>query len=289
MFMFLKYFIFSLPFLFLTISCDDNPTIPDREIPPVEEIIPDEDKEWQLIWSDEFDSETLDMSKWSYQLGTGSDEGLTDWGNEELQYYTDHPENVYIEDDMLHIVALRESLGGKQYTSGRIRTINKGDWMYGRIEIRAKSPIGQGIWPAIWMLPTGEGKIWPRDGEIDIMELVGHKPQTVHGTVHFGDVWPDHDYDGSSYTLSNGTFADDFHIFSIEWKLDEIKFFVNDNHFYTATPATTSKYGYNYPFNNTFHLLLNVAVGGRWPGSPDATTQFPQKMVIDYVRVYQFK
>lgn len=253
-----------------------------------EEVVNDEDKEWILVWSDEFETESLDMDKWSFQYGDGCPD-LCGWGNEELQSYTDREKNVFIEDNMLHIVAHKESFDGKDYTSARIRTVGKGDWVYGRIEVRAKSPEGQGIWPAIWMLPTGEGKSWPRDGEIDIMELVGHEPETVHGTVHFGGDWPDHEFEGTSYSLADGTFADDFHVFSIEWKLNEIKFLVDDNHFFTVTPATVTQHGFSYPFNSTFHLIMNVAVGGRWPGSPDETTQFPQAMVIDYVRVYQLQ
>ncbi len=255
---------------------------------PIENGDSDEDREWQLVWSDEFDTETLNLDKWSFQYGDGCP-NLCGWGNDELQSYTDRAENIYIEDGKLHIVARKESYEGKQYTSTRIRTINKGDWVYGKIEIRAKMPEGQGIWPAIWMLPSAENSIWPRHGEIDIMELVGHEPETVHGTVHFGNNYPDHEFEGKSYTLEEGTFADDFHIYSIEWKLNEIRFFVDGNHYFTVTPATVQQHGYNYPFNAAFHLIMNVAVGGRWPGNPDSTTQFPQKMVVDYVRVYQLE
>lgn len=268
-------------------SCDNNPTEIEREIPPPVEVVPDEEKEWQLVWEDEFESEQLDPEKWSFQFGTGSDEGLTNWGNNELQYYTDREENLFLEDGKLHIVAQRESFGGMQYTSARIRTRSKGDWMYGRIEIRAKLPQGQGIWPAIWMLPTKDNFQWPRDGEIDIMEMVGHEPNTIHGTVHFEKNDGGHEYDGKSYTLQEGIFADDFHIFSIEWKLNEIQFFMDGNHYFTVNPSILSSN--NYPFNNIFHLIMNVAVGGIWPGNPDSTTQFPQSMIIDYVRIYQLQ
>lgn len=281
------FLIFSLLLLFLVLSCDDNPTVAERVPPPAEEIVPDEDKEWQLVWQDEFDGDELDPDKWSFQFGTGSDEGLTNWGNNERQYYTDREENVFVEDGHLHIVAHRESFSGMQYTSARIRTRGKGDWMYGRFEIRAKLPQGQGIWPAIWMLPTKDNFQWPRDGEIDIMEMVGHEPNKVHGTVHFGPDWPDNEWEGESYSLNEGIFADDFHIFSIEWKLNEIQFFVDGNHYFTANPALLTPY--SYPFNNTFHLIMNLAVGGDWPGNPDSTTQFPQALVVDYVRVYQLQ
>lgn len=244
--------------------------------------------EWLLVWYDEFDTDEPDPEKWSYQYGTGTDEGLSGWGNNELQYYTDREENVYIEDGMLHIVAREENYEGMNYTSARLRTIGKGDWMYGRIEIRAKVPEGQGIWPAIWMMPTDQlfGG-WPKSGEIDIMELVGHEPETVHGTVHYGPDWPENQHTGASYTLNDGTFSDDFHTYSIEWVENEIRWFVDSNHFFTVTPSNLQPY--SYPFNARFHLILNVAVGGNWPGNPDATTEFPQSMIVDYVRVYQIK
>lgn len=282
-----KVLLFPLLFLFSFTSCDSNPAEIEREIPPPEEIVPDVEKEWQLVWQDEFDSEQLDMGKWSFQFGTGSDEGLTNWGNNELQYYTDREENLFIEDGQLHIVAHRESYNGMQYTSARIRTRDKGDWMYGRVEIRAKLPQGQGIWPAVWMLPTKDNFQWPRDGEIDIMEMVGHEPGTVHGTVHFEKNDGGHEYIGNPYTLQEGKFADDFNVFSIEWKLNEIQFYVNESHYFTANLSTLAPH--NYPFNNTFHLIMNLAVGGIWPGNPDSTTQFPQSMVVDYVRVYQLQ
>ncbi len=275
--------------LFFTFSCDSSTSLGGSATNEGDDIIPTE-REWQLVWSDEFDGDTLDMEKWSYQFGTGREQGLTGWGNNELQYYTDREENVRVEDGKLIIIAKEEYYEGRMHTSARIRTIDKGDWMFGRIEVCAKLPTGQGIWPAIWMLPSGDNRLWPRDGEIDIMELVGHEPAEVHGTVHFGTNDPyNHQFEGTGYKLSEGTFADDFNIFSIEWKMDEIKFFVNDNHYYTVNPATTSQHGMQYPFNNPFHLILNVAVGGNWPGSPDHTTEFPQQMVVDYIRVYQYK
>jgi beta-glucanase (GH16 family) len=246
------------------------------------------DGEWELVWSDEFDGGELDTEKWSFQLGTGTEFGLTGWGNYELQYYTNAEENIFTEDGKLHIVAREESHGGMNYTSARIRTYDKGDWKYGRFEIRAKLPEGQGIWPAIWMLPTDEvfGG-WPKSGEIDIMELVGHEPETIHGTVHYGPDWPNNQFTGTSYRLSEGKFSDDFHIFSIEWREDEIKWFVDGEHFFTVTPSSLQPH--NYPFNERFHLLINLAVGGNWPGSPDATTEFPQSLIVDYVRVYQLQ
>ncbi|MFO8029026.1 MAG: family 16 glycosylhydrolase [Cyclonatronaceae bacterium] len=243
-------------------------------------------QDWQLVWSDEFDTQTLDTTKWEYMIGTGSQYGLVGWGNNELQYYTDREENIFIEDDKLHIRALNESYRTRNYTSARIRSIDNADFRYGKFEIRARLPEGQGLWPAIWMLPTDNiyGG-WPQSGEIDIMELVGHEPDVVHGTVHYGAPWPDNKEKGGHYTLSEGNFSDDFHVFTIEWIPERITWYVDDNFYYFVTPAHLSPE--HWPFDQKFHFLLNVAVGGTWPGSPDATTEFPQEMIVDWIRVYQ--
>ena len=240
---------------------------------------------WQLIWADEFDAAELDTSKWSFQYGTGAAEGLRGWGNSELQYYTDRSENIFTQNGMLHIVAMQEAYEGMDYTSARIRSINQGDWRYGRIEVRAKLPTGRGLWPAIWMMPTDAvyGR-WPASGEIDIMEMVGHEPDRVHGTLHYG---PPHTYTGGSYTLGSGSFNDDFHTFALEWEHGEIRWYVDGELFLTQTDWFSKDQGFPAPFDQRFHMILNVAVGGNWPGSPDANTVFPQEMVIDYVRVYQ--
>jgi beta-glucanase (GH16 family) len=272
--------------LLVSFSCDSSTTITETE--ETEDPIEEEEKEWQLVWADEFEGEELDESKWSFQYGTGAAEGLNGWGNNELQYYTDRPENITIDDGILNITARNEQFEGMNYTSGRIRTMGKRDWTYGRVEVRAKLPRGQGIWPAIWMLPTDEifGG-WPKSGEIDIMEMVGHEPEKVHGTVHYGPDWPENQFTGTSYSLDDGTFADDFHIFSIEWKMDSIKWFVDGNEFFSVTPSRLQPH--QYPFNARFHLVMNLAVGGNWPGIPDETTEFPQSLIVDYVRIYQFK
>ena len=240
---------------------------------------------WELVWSDEFEETELDETKWSYQYGTGASEGLSGWGNAELQYYTDREQNVFVQDGKLHIVAREESHGGMDYTSARIRTIDQGDWRYGRFEVRAQLPKGQGLWPAIWMMPTDAvyGG-WPASGEIDIMELVGHEPDVIHGTIHYG---PPHTYSGGSYTRATGDFSEDFHTFAIEWEYGEIRWYVDDVHYHTETTWFSQGHSFPAPFEQRFHFLLNVAVGGHWPGSPDHTTVFPQQMVIDYVRVYQ--
>jgi len=241
---------------------------------------------WVLVWSDEFNGEELDLSRWSYQIGTGTSEGLFGWGNNELQYYTDREENIFVENGKLHIIARQENYNNRNFTSARIRSKDKGDWKYGRMEVRAKMPEGQGIWPAIWMMPTESvyGN-WPASGEIDIMELVGNQPNLVHGTVHYGTAWNNHFYNGGSYRLDEENFSDSFYTYSIIWSPGRISWYVNDDLYHIVTPGTLQPN--HWPFDQLFHFILNVAVGGNWPGSPDGTTQFPQEMIVDYVRVYQ--
>ncbi len=244
--------------------------------------------DYELVWSDEFEGDELDTSKWSYMYGTGEKYGLEAWGNNEWQYYTDHSENIYLKDNKLHIRAKEEAHEGMDYTSARIRSLDQGDWRYGRFEIRAKLPEGQGIWPAVWMMPSHDvyGG-WAASGEIDIMELIGDEPEVVHGTLHYGGEWPDNTSTGDSYELDSGTFSDDFHEFALEWEEGEMRWYVDGEHYQTQTQWHTDGYEFPAPFDQPFHLLLNVAVGGDWPGYPDETTEFPQEMVVDYVRVYQ--
>lgn len=243
---------------------------------------------WEKVWSEEFETDTLDVETWEYQFGTGASEGLVGWGNNELQYYTDREENIFIEDDKLHIIAKAENFSGQDFTSARIRTKDMQDFKYGRFEISAKLPEGQGIWPAIWMMPTESvfGS-WPASGEIDIMELVGHEPDVVHGTVHYGTNQPyDHQFSGGAYTLDEGKFSDDFHEFAIEWSPEQIRWYVDDEFYYMVTPDHVEP-SYNWPFDEYFHFILNVAVGGNWPGNPDSSTEFPQSMIVDYIHVYE--
>ncbi len=234
-----------------------------------------------LVWGDEFDTPGApDPSKWTYDLGNGN----WGWGNNELQNYTNSPENVEVTDGRLFIFARNE--GG--YTSARLKSQGLFDFQYGRVDIRAMLPIGQGIWPALWMLGsdiTTEG--WPACGEIDIMELVGHQPRLIHGTVHWGPDNGQHQYYGSTGPALTfpETFADEFHVFSIEWQENEVKFFLDDVHYHTVTPQNMN--GLAYPFNDAFFFIMNVAVGGEWPGNPDDTTPFPGFMAVDYIRVFQ--
>lgn len=241
---------------------------------------------WQLVWQDEFNGTAIDTSKWEHEVNA--------WGggNNELQYYTDRRENSYLEDGVLVIRAAKETYTGpegtRHYTSARMRTLNKGEWTYGRFEIRARLPRGQGIWPAIWMLPSdGVYGGWAASGEIDIVELLGQEPATVHGTLHYGDEWPRNVHSGSSHTLTEGDFSSDFHVFRLEWEPNAFRWYVDDVHYQTQTEWRTVNGDYPAPFDQRFHLILNVAVGGNWPGDPDSTTIFPQTMEVDYVRVYQ--
>ncbi|MCD6440788.1 MAG: glycoside hydrolase family 16 protein [Candidatus Marinimicrobia bacterium] len=241
---------------------------------------------WELVWNDEFDGDTIDFDKWEHEVNARGG------GNNELQYYTDRSQNSRVKDGLLIIQALKETFTGpegtREYTSARLRTKNRGDWKYGRFEIKAKLPYGQGLWPAIWMLPTDwvYGG-WAASGEIDIMELVGNDPATVYGTLHYGGAYPDNVHTGASYKLDFGNFALDFHVFALEWDATEIRWYVDDSLYEVQREWYSHGNDYPAPFNQRFHLLLNVAVGGNWPGNPDNTTSFPQKMEVDYVRVYQ--
>jgi len=235
--------------------------------------------EWKLVWNDEFDGDSLDRSRWAFDLGGSG------WGNNELQFYTDRPENARVADGMLVIEARQEDRLGRDFTSARLKTQSLHAWTYGRFEARMKLPTGQGIWSAFWML--GEDIVtakWPASGEIDIMENIG-APHTVYATIH-GPGYSGGEGIGASYNLPNGTVTDGFHVYAVEWEPDEIRWFVDDVQFASVTPDDLPN-GKEWVFDHPFFLLLNVAVGGNWPGNPDDTTTFPQTMQVDYVRVYQ--
>ncbi len=210
----------------------------------------------RLIWSDEFEDEALNDQNWSYNLGNGCDLGICGWGNEELQSYTDLAENIYLENGALHIVAQQNPT----YTSARILTEDKQEFQFGRIDIRARLPYGQGIWPAIWMLGANIGDVgWPKCGEIDIMEMIGSEPRTIHGTVHYDN--NGYQYTGRAKSISPPeSYSEDYHVFSIVWDRNSIKWYVDyDEYFF----VTKSSLGEGYPFNNPFYFLLNAAIGGR--------------------------
>lgn len=238
-----------------------------------------------LVWRDEFDGKSLDSSKWEVEVN--ADGG----GNEELQIYTDRSENVRVSGGNLIIEAWDDdaSVGGvkRKYSSGRIRTKYKGDWKYGRIVVRAKMPSGQGIWPAIWMLPTHERYGgWAASGEIDIMEMKGQNPKEVHGTLHYGGPCPRNHHETKS-KISTSSFAEDFHDFEVKWQEGKIEWLVDGQLYQTQTGWGTTGGEFPAPFDQEFHLILNVAVGGNFVGSPDRSTRFPCRMIVEYVRVYQ--
>jgi beta-glucanase (GH16 family) len=267
-------------------ACGSGGETPSSPEPPQEE--PPDSGVWTLVWQDEFDGTSLDENRWSVQEGDGCDLGICGWGNNELQWYQE--DNLNVANGFLTITARRESVGGKPYSSARIRSYRKGDWTYARVEFRARLPEGQGLWPAIWMLPTDDyyGG-WAASGEIDIVELLGHEPNRVLGTLHYGGQWPANQQSGSSFTLNEGTFSEDFHTFALEWENGVIRWSVDGTLYQTQTHWSTSGGSFPAPFDKRFHLLLNVAVGGDLPGNPDSTTSFPQQMVVDWIRVYQRK
>jgi beta-glucanase (GH16 family) len=237
---------------------------------------------YNLVWQDEFNGTALGTD-WVQEIGTGNG----GWGNNELQYY--RAENTEVRDGVLIITAKQENFGGRQYTSSRIKTQGKKSFKYGRIDIRAVLPKGKGLWPATWMLGTNITSVgWPACGEIDIMEMVGgpsatEGDKTIHGTVHWADANGNRAQFGGSSTLSSGIYADEWHVFSIVWDSQKIIWYRDDikYHEINTTPSTLSE------FQEEFFFIFNVAVGGDWPGSPNATTQFPQRMAVDYVRVFQ--
>ncbi len=241
---------------------------------------------YTLAWADEFNSGALDGTAWTVEQGNGCP-SLCGWGNNELEYYTDRNSNLFFQDGKMIIEARKENLGSNNYTSSKIVSRGKKVFKFGRIDIRAQLPIGKGIWPAFWMLPQ-ENRYggWPASGEIDIMEMVGHEPNRTHGTLHFGP-GPGSTQHNRSVTLTSGNLTDKFHVFSLEWKEDEITWFLDGVQFAQAKKENLNLGGTTYPFNDDFFFIMNLAVGGNWPGSPDATTYFPQWLIVDYIRVYQ--
>ncbi|RZJ39908.1 MAG: glycoside hydrolase family 16 protein [Chryseobacterium sp.] len=246
------------------------------------------ERNWELTWSDEFNGNSgasPDASKWSYDIGTGNG----GWGNQELEYYTNRPENISMDGNgNLIITAKKESYNGSAFTSARIKTKGLFDQQYGRFEARLKTPYGPGLWPAFWMLGANMDQVpWPQCGEIDIMELRGQEPHIINGTLHGPG------YSGGAaitkmHGLQNGRFDTDFHIFAVEWDADKVDFFVDDYLYQRLTKEEVEKKG-QWVYNTPFFMILNVAVGGNYVGFPVDGTPFPQKMTVDYVRVYKPK
>jgi beta-glucanase (GH16 family) len=247
-----------------------------------------------LVWSDEFNGppgSAVDGTKWVFETGNGSD----GWGNHELEYYTGRTKNAAMDGaGNLVITAYRETLGNKfrcrngacRFTSARLKTQGRFEQAYGRFEARMRLPYGQGIWPAFWMLGNNIRRArWPACGEIDIMENIGREPSLVHGTIH-GPGYSGAAGIGAPYALTSGAFGEGFHVFAVEWEPNRIRWYVDGKLYQTRTPADLPA-GSAWVFDRPFFMLLNLAVGGYWPGDPDATTVFPQKMYVDYVRVYR--
>lgn len=302
-----------------TASTSDGPIDPDDSGSDDETTIGGNEEGWMLVWSDEFDGDAIDPTHWEHENNC--------WGggNGEQQCYNDDPAGSFVADGMLHIVARNETTSGPAvndddpaydpndtsatlpYASARLRTRDMGDWRYGRIEVRARLPYGQGTWPAIWMLPTARvyGG-WAASGEIDIMEAVNlgvEGEDRVYGTLHYGSYWPNNVHSGISTTLPDGANpADDFHDYAVEWERGEIRWYLDDRHFATQRQdgwytQYTNEAGELVigegaaPFDESFHLILNLAVGGAWAGNVNAggidASVFPQELTIDYVRVYR--
>jgi beta-glucanase (GH16 family) len=242
-----------------------------------------------MVWSDEFnaaDGSTPDPSKWNFETGGNG------FGNQELEYYTSRPQNAQILNGNLVITALKENYTGpdgvsRNYTSARLNTSSKFQQAYGRFEASIKIPYGQGMWPAFWMLGNDiSTNGWPTCGEVDIMENIGREPSIVHGTIHGPGYSGAHGI-GSPFSFPDARrFADAYHLYAVEWSPNEIKFYVDDNLYATRTPADLPA-GTKWVYDHPFFIILNLAVGGSWSGAPDATTVFPQQMLVDYVRVYQ--
>ena len=237
---------------------------------------------YTLVWSDEFTGNSLNLRDWNQETGNG-DGG---WGNNELESYTNSPKNTFVSNGNLIIEARKETAGSFNYTSGRMTTQGKKIFKFGRIDIRAKLPVSKGLWPALWMLGANITSVgWPVCGETDIMELIGTNPSKVYGTLHWGNAAGSHLSKGSNYALSTGDFSKEFHVFSIIWSQNSIQWLIDDQSYLTVSSDDVG--ADIYPFNADQFFIFNVAVGGNWPGPPDLTTVFPQRMFVDYVRVFQ--
>lgn len=260
-----SFLVFGLSFLLFSCSDEGQPTITKTK----------------LVMQDEFNTDGApDTNLWSYNIGTGSN----GWGNNELQFYTDRPENIVIEDGMLKITAQRELFSGSSFTSARILTKGKYEKKYGRIEARIKMPWGRGLWPAFWMLgANSDTAIWPQCGEIDIVEYLGNQPSRIFGTVH-GPGYSAENSISKEYNLRFDRFDTDFHVFGIEWGENYINYYVDNVLYGRITPADVPG---EWVFDQPFYIILNMAVGGNLPGPPNGETLFPQTMYVDYIRIYE--
>ena len=274
---------FAMAFLAFTTGCAETKFKP---LPVTEST-----NGWKLVWHDEFDGPAgagIDTNKWTAETGAGR-------ANQEWEFYTNDRNNVILDGHgHLDIIALKSPtntfktrFGTGAYSSARFNTMNKFSVKYGRIEARIKVPAGQGMWPAFWMMGEDIATAhWPACGEVDIMENLGREPDTVHGTIHGPGYSGNQGLSGLFRLKNQERFADNFHVFSVEWETNEIRWYVDGQFYERRTPADLPA-GKQWVYNKPFFLLLNLAVGGRWPGNPDETTKFPAVMAVDYVRVYQ--
>jgi beta-glucanase (GH16 family) len=241
---------------------------------------------WKVVWQDDFEGPQLDWSKWEIEVNAFGG------GNNELQLYTDRSENVRIENGCLVLEARKEraDIQGtvRDYSSGRVRSKRRGDWKYGRFEMRARLPAGQGVWPAFWLMPTdNKYGTWASSGEIDIMEFKGQEPNNVWGTLHYGAAWPNNKHSGSQYKLPTGNLTDDFHTYGLEWSEGKIQWLLDGKVWQTQTKWESSGGKYPAPFDQEFHIILNLAIGGGFVGAPNDKTPFPATYLIDWVKVSQ--
>ena len=273
---------------------------------------------WTLVWSDEFDGDRVDPLRWDFDIGNGfydykNHAWIAGWGNEELQYYTHEPENVQVRDSCVFIRAVKAPLHGCGYTSARLKTRARDGTVlfakqYGRVEFRARVPWGKGLWPALWMLQV-EDKYggWAASGEIDLMEIVGDKPHEVLGSIHFGSAYPKRSLITHVHALPANSTVADWHVYAVEWEPGEIRFYVDGvltatcDHWWSCSKLKSGNDAgigvepknagdlnpWPAPFDQPFYLLMNVAVGGNFPGAPNDETRFPAELVVDYVRVYE--
>ncbi|WP_310560531.1 glycoside hydrolase family 16 protein [Flavobacterium sp.] len=250
---------------------------------------------YNLAWSDEFEGANLSTSKWGFHIGTGCP-SLCGWGNNEEQYFSDNNSNIYQKEGNLIITAKNDNIGGKNYSSSRIHTDNKFEFKYGRVDIRASMPTAPGTWTALFMLNknytiNNPGAYWPSGGEIDIMEYLGENRNDVMGTGHYGKDWPtNHRYNSVHFSaLNNQSFNKVYYVYSIVWEENKITWLINDIVYHTMTPTTTSANGQPYPFNDEFYFVIALSVGGNLPKVKPLAKDFPDSLIIDYVRVYQKK
>jgi beta-glucanase (GH16 family) len=264
---------------------------------------------WKLVWSDEFTGTSLDRTKWTFDLGDGYvDPGthvfVWGWGNSEMEYYTDSPNNVYVKDNALHIRALRERRNGSRFTSARLVTRGLFSKQYGRFEFRAKFPVGKGYWPALWLLPADNAYgYWAASGEIDVMEARGQNPNVIVGSILYGSRSPGDEFTSTDYALPDHGSISDYHVYTLEWEPGEMRWYVDDRLYSikrnwwscsdlsadgkgAVRPPAAQRNPWPAPFDKPFYLVMNLSVGGTFSGYPNKTVVFPQEMVVSYVRVY---